>query len=106
MGISGPKSRPNSVEGGFVDQNGLRGFVEGGVGIGTKTSPALEKIRAEIRHVCAGRAENIRILEYLEKGGDPLAFRHVNIVSPTVQSTSLKCMEKKRKRVAANDDEK
>ncbi|KAH0773184.1 hypothetical protein KY290_010321 [Solanum tuberosum] len=97
MGISGPKSRPNSVEGGFV---------EGGVGIGTKTSPALEKIRAEIRHVCAGQAENIRILEYLEKGGDPLAFRHVNIVSPTVQSTSLKCMEKKRKRVAANDDEK
>ncbi|KAK4726559.1 hypothetical protein R3W88_031476 [Solanum pinnatisectum] len=67
MGISGPKSRPNSVEGGFVDQNGLRGFVEGGVGTGTKTSPALEKIRTEIRHVCAERAENIRILEYLEK---------------------------------------
>lgn len=50
MGISGPKPRPNSVQGGFVDQNGRRGFVEGGIGLGTKTSLALEKIRAEIRY--------------------------------------------------------
>ncbi|KAH0720347.1 hypothetical protein KY284_005377 [Solanum tuberosum] len=67
MGISGPKSKPNSVEGGFVDQNELRGFVEDGVDIGTKSSLtlALEKIRAELRHECAGKAVNRGILEYL-----------------------------------------
>ncbi|KAH0751500.1 hypothetical protein KY285_004648 [Solanum tuberosum] len=68
MGISGPKSRPDSVKGGFVDQNGLRGFVEGGVGIGTKTSPAqaLEKIRGELRHVRREvQAEYGRILDFL-----------------------------------------
>lgn len=50
IGISGLKFRPNLVEGGFVDQNGLRGLVDGEVGIGTKTSPALEKIRAEMKY--------------------------------------------------------
>ncbi|WMV48934.1 hypothetical protein MTR67_042319 [Solanum verrucosum] len=104
MGISGPKSRPDSVEGGFVDKNGLRGFVEGGVGIGTKTSLALalalEKIRGEIRHVRREvHAEYGRILDFLEKGNDSLDFKLENFVSPGEQSTSQKCKEKKRKRV-------
>ncbi|KAH0719799.1 hypothetical protein KY284_004829 [Solanum tuberosum] len=102
MGISGPKSRPDSVKGGFVDQNGLRGFVEGGVGIGTKTSPAqaLEKIRGELRHVRREvQAEYGRILDFLEKGNDSLDFKLENYVSPGEQSTSQKCKEKKRKRV-------
>ncbi|KAH0708807.1 hypothetical protein KY284_010234 [Solanum tuberosum] len=72
--------------------NGLRG-----VGIGTKTSPALEKIQAEMRHECAGQAVNKRILESLEKDGNPSEIKHVNFVSPSVQSTSLKCNKKKRK---------
>ncbi|KAH0778291.1 hypothetical protein KY290_004718 [Solanum tuberosum] len=110
MGISGPKSRPDSVKGGFVDQNGLRGFVEGGVGIGTKTSPAqaLEKIRGELRHVRREvQAEYGRILDFLFdmtrffllQGNDSLDFKLENYVSPGEQSTSQKCKEKKRKRV-------
>ncbi|KAG5579063.1 hypothetical protein H5410_049690 [Solanum commersonii] len=102
MGISGPKSRPDSVEGGFEDKNGLRGFVEGGVGIGTKTSlaQALEKIRGEMRHVRHEvQAEYGRILDFLEKGNDSLDFKLENFVSPGEQSTLQKCKEKKRKRV-------
>lgn len=42
---------------------------------------------------------------FLLQGGDPLNFKHEDYVSPSVQSTSLKCNEKKRKDADANDDE-
>ncbi|CAN4101316.1 unnamed protein product [Withania somnifera] len=73
-----------------VDSMG--GFVEGGVGIGTKTSPhttALEKVRAELRQEQGGQHERRRELEFLEEGGDPLEFKNEDAASLSVQSTSL-----------------
>ncbi|XP_070034083.1 chromatin modification-related protein EAF1 B-like isoform X3 [Nicotiana tomentosiformis] len=73
-----------------VDSMG--GFVEGGVGIGTKSSPrtaAIEKVHAKLRQECDGLQERRRQLEFLEEGGDPLEFKLGDAVSPSVQSTSL-----------------
>ncbi|CAN4098570.1 unnamed protein product [Withania somnifera] len=73
-----------------VDSMG--GFVEGGVGIGTKTSPrttALEKVRAELRQEQGGQHERRRQLEFLEEGGDPLEFKNEDAATLSVQSTSL-----------------
>ncbi|XP_015079191.1 chromatin modification-related protein EAF1 B-like [Solanum pennellii] len=70
----------------------MGGFVEGGVGIGTITSPqtiAIEKVRAELRQECSGLHERKRQLEFLEEGGDPLNFKIVDAASLSVQSTSL-----------------
>ncbi|TYG58711.1 hypothetical protein ES288_D08G244400v1 [Gossypium darwinii] len=57
--------------------------VDGGVGIGVKTSPrrsAIEQAQAELRR---------RELDFLEKGGNPLDFKYGNAASVSVQSTSL-----------------
>ncbi|KAM3373811.1 chromatin modification-related protein EAF1 B [Capsicum galapagoense] len=67
-------------------------FVEGGMGIGTKTSPrttAIEKARAELRQEYGGQHESRRQLEFLEEGGDPLEFKFEDVATLSVQSTSL-----------------
>ncbi|XP_031405260.1 chromatin modification-related protein EAF1 B-like [Punica granatum] len=70
----------------------MGGVVDGGVGIGIKTSPrraAIEKAQAELRQEYDVREERRRELEFLEKGGNPLDFKFANVASLSVQSTSL-----------------
>ncbi|KAK4441008.1 Chromatin modification-related protein EAF1 B [Sesamum alatum] len=70
----------------------MGGVVEGGVGIANKTSPrraAIEKVQAELRLEYDVREKRKRELEFLEKGGDPLDFKHGNAASVSVQSTSF-----------------
>ncbi|KAG5514942.1 hypothetical protein RHGRI_036097 [Rhododendron griersonianum] len=70
----------------------MGGFVDCGVGIGTKTSPrraAIEKVQAELRQENDVIEERRRELEFLEKGGNPLDFRLRNAASVRVESTSL-----------------
>ncbi|KAB2003735.1 hypothetical protein ES319_D11G151000v1 [Gossypium barbadense] len=70
----------------------MGGVVDGGVGIGVKTSPcrvAIEKAQAELRQEYDVREERRRELEFLEKGGNPLDFKFGNAASVSVQSTSL-----------------
>ncbi|MCD7448905.1 hypothetical protein HAX54_046999 [Datura stramonium] len=101
-------SRPNSVNRGLVNQNGLGGFIEGGGRSSTKTSPRqakIEKILAGLREAWDDCAEKRRELEYLEKGGHPLFYRHENSASLSVCSTSQECKKKKQKDADANDDE-
>ncbi|KAL0390252.1 UNVERIFIED_CONTAM: Chromatin modification-related protein EAF1 B [Sesamum calycinum] len=64
----------------------------GGVGIANKTSPrraAIEKVQAELRQEYDVREKRKKELEFLEKGGDPLDFKHGNAASVSVQSTSF-----------------
>ncbi|KAK8342284.1 hypothetical protein V6Z12_A08G221500 [Gossypium hirsutum] len=66
--------------------------VDGGVGIGVKTSPhrsAIEQAQAELRQEYDVREERRRELDFLEKGGNPLDFKYSNAASDSVQSTSL-----------------
>ncbi|KAG4135398.1 hypothetical protein ERO13_D08G212600v2 [Gossypium hirsutum] len=66
--------------------------VDGGVGIGVKTSPrrsAIEQAQAELRQEYDVREERRRELDFLEKGGNPLDFKYGNAASVSVQSTSL-----------------
>ncbi|XP_052887544.1 chromatin modification-related protein EAF1 B-like isoform X1 [Gossypium arboreum] len=66
--------------------------VDGGVGIGVKTSPrrsAIEQAQAELRQEYDVREERRRELDFLEKGGNPLDFKYSNAASVSVQSTSL-----------------
>ncbi|KAM4070609.1 hypothetical protein ACB094_12G178000 [Castanea mollissima] len=70
----------------------MGGVVDGGVGIGLKTSPrraAIERAQAELRQEYDVREERRRELEFLEKGGNPLDFKFGNVASVSVQSTSL-----------------
>ncbi|KAL0460468.1 UNVERIFIED_CONTAM: Chromatin modification-related protein EAF1 B [Sesamum latifolium] len=70
----------------------MGGVVEGGVGIANKTSPrraAIEKVQAELRQEYDVREKRKKELEFLEKGGDPLDFKHGNAASVSVQSTSF-----------------
>ncbi|XVF72246.1 hypothetical protein PTKIN_Ptkin12aG0105000 [Pterospermum kingtungense] len=70
----------------------MGGVVDGGVGIGVKTSPrkaAIEKAQAELRQEYDVREERRRELEFLEKGGNPLDFKFGNAASASVQSTSF-----------------
>ncbi|KAK8611734.1 hypothetical protein V6N13_131777 [Hibiscus sabdariffa] len=70
----------------------MGGVVDGGVGIGVKTSPhrsAIGKAQAELRQEYDVREERRRELEFLEKGGNPLDFKFGNAASVSVQSTSF-----------------
>ncbi|KAI9123642.1 hypothetical protein K1719_004942 [Acacia pycnantha] len=70
----------------------MGGVIDGGVGIGLKTSPrrtAIEKAQAELKREYEVREERKRELEFLEKGGNLLDFKFGNVVSASVQSTSL-----------------
>ncbi|XWS31278.1 hypothetical protein CRYUN_Cryun23aG0063500 [Craigia yunnanensis] len=70
----------------------MGGVVDGGVGIGVKTSPhsaAIEKAQAELRQEYDVLEERRRELEFLEKGGNPLDFKFGHAASVSVQSTSL-----------------
>ncbi|XP_020539175.1 chromatin modification-related protein EAF1 B isoform X2 [Jatropha curcas] len=70
----------------------MGGVVDGGVGIGIKTSPrraAIERAQAELRQEYDVREERRRELEFLEKGGNPLDFKFGSAASVSVQSTSL-----------------
>ncbi|KAI4356403.1 hypothetical protein L6164_000428 [Bauhinia variegata] len=70
----------------------MGGVVDGGVGIGLKTSPrraAIEKAQSELRQEYDVRDERRRELEFLEKGGNPLDFKLGNAASVSVQSTSF-----------------
>ncbi|KAI4340310.1 hypothetical protein MLD38_025160 [Melastoma candidum] len=70
----------------------MGGIVDGGAGIDIKTSPrqaAIEKAQAELRHEYDVRDKRRRELEFLEKGGNPLDFKHGNAASVSIQSTSL-----------------
>ncbi|XP_015892402.3 chromatin modification-related protein EAF1 B isoform X2 [Ziziphus jujuba] len=75
-----------------AEVDSMGGVVDGGVGIGLKTSPrraAIEKAQAELRQEYDVREERRRELEFLEKGGNPLDFKFGNAASVSVQSTSL-----------------
>ncbi|XP_044494241.1 chromatin modification-related protein EAF1 B-like isoform X2 [Mangifera indica] len=75
-----------------AEVDSMGGVVDGGVGIGVKTSPcraAIAKAQAELRQEYDVREERRRELEFLEKGGNPLDFKFGNAVSVSVQSTSL-----------------
>ncbi|XAR60962.1 Nucleoplasmin ATPase [Bertholletia excelsa] len=75
-----------------AEVDSMGGVVDGGVGIGTKTSPcqaAIEKAQAELRQEYDVRQEKRRELEFLEKGGNPLDFKLGNAASVSIQSTSL-----------------
>ncbi|XWS36570.1 hypothetical protein CRYUN_Cryun20dG0096000 [Craigia yunnanensis] len=75
-----------------AEVDSMRGVVDGGVGMGVKTSPhraAIEKAQAELRQEYDVRKERRRELEFLEKGGNPLDFKFGNAASVSVQSTSL-----------------
>ncbi|KAJ8899249.1 hypothetical protein K2173_012837 [Erythroxylum novogranatense] len=75
-----------------AEVDSMGGVVEGGVGIGIKTSPrnaAIEKAQAELRQEYDVREERRRELEFLEKGGNPLDFKFGNAAAVSVQSTSL-----------------
>ncbi|XVF81191.1 hypothetical protein PTKIN_Ptkin15bG0136800 [Pterospermum kingtungense] len=74
-----------------AEVDSMGGVVDGGVGIGVKTSPrraAIEKAQAELRQEYDVREERRRELEFLEKGGNPLDF-FGSAASVSVQSTSL-----------------
>ncbi|KAK9282032.1 hypothetical protein L1049_004944 [Liquidambar formosana] len=75
-----------------AEVDSMGGVVDGGVGIGTKTSPrraAIEKAQVELRQEYDVREERRRELEFLEKGGNPLDFKFGHAASVSVQSTSL-----------------
>ncbi|XWS47236.1 hypothetical protein CRYUN_Cryun14cG0135200 [Craigia yunnanensis] len=75
-----------------AEVDSMGGVVDGGVGIGVKTSPcraAIEKAQAELRQEYDVRKERRRELEFLEKGGNPLDFKFGNAASVSVQSTSF-----------------
>ncbi|KAJ8559375.1 hypothetical protein K7X08_003433 [Anisodus acutangulus] len=75
-----------------AEVDSMGGFVEGGVGIGTKTSPctaAIEKFQSELRQERDGQQERRRQLEFLQEGGNPLDFKIEDAASLSVQSTSL-----------------
>ncbi|KAM5563088.1 hypothetical protein ABKV19_018000 [Rosa sericea] len=75
-----------------AEVDSMGGVVDGGVGVGLKTSPrraAIEKAQAELRQEYDVREERRRELEFLEKGGNPLDFKFGNAASVSVQSTSL-----------------
>ncbi|KAM1234258.1 hypothetical protein ACFX13_003938 [Malus domestica] len=75
-----------------AEVDSMGGVVDGGVGIGLKTSPrraAIEKAQAELRQEYDVREQRRRELEFLEKGGNPLDFKIGNGASVSVQSTSL-----------------
>ncbi|CAK8541399.1 unnamed protein product [Lathyrus sativus] len=75
-----------------AEVDSMGGVVDGGLGIGLKTSPrraAIEKAQAELRQECNVREERRKELEFLEKGGNPLDFKLGNAASVSVQSTSL-----------------
>ncbi|KAF3435970.1 hypothetical protein FNV43_RR23062 [Rhamnella rubrinervis] len=75
-----------------AEVDSMGGVVDGGIGIGLKTSPrraAIEKAQAELRQEYDVREERRRELEFLEKGGNPLDFKFGNAASVSVQSTSL-----------------
>ncbi|XP_057965746.1 chromatin modification-related protein EAF1 A-like isoform X2 [Malania oleifera] len=75
-----------------AEVDSMGGVVDGGVGIGTKTSPrrvAIEKAQEELRQEYDVREERRRELEFLEKGGNPLDFKFGHAASVSVQSTSL-----------------
>ncbi|RZC00320.1 Chromatin modification-related protein EAF1 A isoform B [Glycine soja] len=75
-----------------AEVDSMGGVVDGGVGIGLKTSPrraAIEKAQAELRLEYDAREERRRELQFLEKGGNPLDFKLGNGASVSVQSTSL-----------------
>ncbi|XP_028214142.1 chromatin modification-related protein EAF1 B-like isoform X3 [Glycine soja] len=75
-----------------AEVDSMGGVVDGGVGIGLKTSPrraAIEKAQAVLRLEYDAREERRRELEFLEKGGNPLDFKLGNAASVSVQSTSL-----------------
>ncbi|XP_057484162.1 chromatin modification-related protein EAF1 B-like isoform X2 [Actinidia eriantha] len=70
----------------------MGGVIDGGVAIGTKTSPrraAIEKAQVDLRQEYDVREERRRELEFLERGGNPLDFKFGNATSVSVQSTSL-----------------
>lgn len=70
----------------------MGGVAEGGVGTSIKASPhqaAIEKAQAELRLEYDYLEERRRELEFLEKGGNPLDFKHGTATSASVQSTSL-----------------
>ncbi|WCJ38058.1 Helicase/SANT-associated DNA binding protein [Euphorbia peplus] len=75
-----------------AEVDSMGGVVDGGVGIGIKTSPrraAIERAQAELRQEYDAREERRRELDFLEKGGNPLDFKFGNAASVSVQSTSL-----------------
>ncbi|XP_027353574.1 chromatin modification-related protein EAF1 B-like isoform X2 [Abrus precatorius] len=75
-----------------AEVDSMGGVVDGGVGIGLKTSPhraAIEKAQAELRLEYDVREERRKELEFLEKGGNPLDYKLGNAASVSVQSTSL-----------------
>ncbi|XP_028806296.1 chromatin modification-related protein EAF1 B isoform X2 [Neltuma alba] len=75
-----------------AEVDSMGGVIDGGVGIGLKTSPrqaAIEKAQAELRQEYDVREERKRELEFLEKGGNPLDFKFGTAASASVQSTSL-----------------
>ncbi|KAK8688612.1 hypothetical protein V6N13_087366 [Hibiscus sabdariffa] len=75
-----------------AEVDSMGGIVDGGAGIGVKTSPrraAIERAQAELRQEYDVREERRRELEFLEKGGNPLDFKFSNAASVSVQSTSL-----------------
>ncbi|KAK6937645.1 hypothetical protein RJ641_031153 [Dillenia turbinata] len=75
-----------------AEVDSMGGVVDGGVGIGIKTSPrraAIEKAQSELRQEYDVREERRRELEFLEKGGNPLDFKFGHAASLSVQSTSL-----------------
>ncbi|GLT28183.1 hypothetical protein SLA2020_031340 [Shorea laevis] len=75
-----------------AEVDSMGGLVDGGVGIGVKTSPhraAIEKAQADLRQEYDVREERRKELEFLEKGGNPLDFKFGNATSVSVQSTSL-----------------
>lgn len=75
-----------------AEVDSMGGVVDGGVGVGLKTSPrraAIEKAQAELRQEYDAREERRKELEFLEKGGNPLDFKSGNAASVSVQSTSL-----------------
>ncbi|KAJ8749576.1 hypothetical protein K2173_026225 [Erythroxylum novogranatense] len=75
-----------------AEVDSMGGVVDGGIGIGIKTSPrraAIENAQAELRQEYDVREERRRELEFLEKGGNPLDFKFGNASSVSVQSTSV-----------------
>ncbi|KAK6940532.1 Helicase/SANT-associated domain [Dillenia turbinata] len=75
-----------------AEGDSMGGVVDGGVGIGIKTSPrqaAIERAQAELRQEYDVRAERRRELEFLEIGGNPLDFKFGHSTSLSVLSTSL-----------------
>ncbi|XP_019460850.1 PREDICTED: chromatin modification-related protein EAF1 B-like isoform X1 [Lupinus angustifolius] len=75
-----------------AEVDSMGGVVDGGVGIGLKTSPrraAIEKAQTELRQEYDVREERRKQLEFLEKGGNPLDFKFGTAISVSVQSTSL-----------------